>query len=344
MLNVPSLDLLRCPSCRGGQLLVAENGLVCGTCERSAQHVEGTLDLRLDPDQDSALDVDSYDEAHDVDADQARGLFDVYNIGFQLARVGQAGGRVLEIDSGTGNLTLAMARYSQYSEIHCSDISLRFMRAMETKLDKSDRTKLFKYLFDANSFPFQGAQFDAVVGNSILHHLIDFENTLAECQRVLKPGGVAVFGEPMIETNALVYLAAAQVLAVDAMLDEPRLDSRTRHIMKTVSEIGGQKMRNLLERDAKTEALEDKFIFPKEHMRETARQLGFADYFVVEYAPVNDIAGIIVREFRRIIGPTKADLDAVLSYQSLFSAFNQSYLPTMGPFVGQTFALNVFIR
>lgn len=239
---------------------------------------------------------------------------------------------------------MALTRYSACSEIHCSDISLRFMRAMETKLDEADRLKLRKYLFDANSFPFQDGQFEAVIGNSILHHLIDFENTLAECQRVLKPGGVAVFGEPMIETNALVYLAAAQVLAVDDMLAEHRLNKKTRFILNTVAGIGGVKMRNLTERGETAAAYEDKFIFPAGHMRETARSLGYSDFRLVEYTPVTDIAEIITREFARILGPTKTDLNAVLSYQPLFETFNDCYLQSMGRFLGQTFAVNVFIR
>lgn len=336
--------LLRCPSCRGGQLLPQADGLACNACARTVEVVEGTLDLRLHPGQDSALDADSYDDAHAVSEDKSEGLFNVYNLGFKLGNREFKDSRILEIGSGTGNLTLALARHSEFSEIHCSDISIRFMREMEKKLAPADQPKLRKYLFDANSFPFEAGQFDAVVGNSILHHLIDFENTLEECRRVLKPGGVAVFGEPMIETKAFVYLAAQQILVVDDMIDEPRLDQTTRKILETVSGIGALKMRNLMNRDEQTAAYEDKFVFPAGHMRETANHLGFSDYQVVEYAPVANLTDIIKRELKRILAPTNANLEAVLSYESLFETFNQSYLPSMGKFIGQTFSLNVFVR
>lgn len=75
MLTKP--DLLRCPSCRIGTLVATEGGLSCSNCGRAALRNEGTLDLRLDPDQDSALDVESYDSDHDVSADRSEGLFNV---------------------------------------------------------------------------------------------------------------------------------------------------------------------------------------------------------------------------------------------------------------------------
>lgn len=43
--------------------------------------------------------------------------------------------------------------------------------------------------------PFEDVSFDAVLGNSILHHLPP-EKALGECYRVLKPGGFIWFSEP----------------------------------------------------------------------------------------------------------------------------------------------------
>lgn len=42
----------------------------------------------------------------------------------------------------------------------------------------------------AEAIPFPDASFDVVVSNSILEHVMDWELSLAECVRVLKPGGV----------------------------------------------------------------------------------------------------------------------------------------------------------
>ncbi len=49
---------------------------------------------------------------------------------------------------------------------------------------------------DAHFLPFDPASFDLVVGRGILHHL-DLKIAYAEIARVLKPGGLALFVEPL---------------------------------------------------------------------------------------------------------------------------------------------------
>lgn len=336
------LERLRC--CEDGRIVGGSAELRCTSCGRTYAVIGDILDLRPDPSMDTALDLDTYDDHHAVSEENARTIYKVYGLGLDQATRPLADGQILEIGSGTGNLTIGLARFGPFAEIHCSDISLRFMQALDKKLTPSDRAKIRKYLLDANVFPFRDQTFDAVVGSSILHHLINFENTLAEAHRVLRPGGVAVFGEPMMETRALVYLAAEQILAVDDMLPEPRLNKITRNVLKSVAGTGALKMRNLLNRDAETQAKEDKFVFPENHMRETARRLGYSDYKVVQYAPVEDAAEIVRRELRRIVGPTHADLDAVLSFDAVIAPFKSAYQASLGRFMGQTFAMNVFVR
>lgn len=49
---------------------------------------------------------------------------------------------------------------------------------------------------DAHAMPFEDDAFDLIVGDSILHHL-ELEQALREIRRVLRPGGRAVFMEPL---------------------------------------------------------------------------------------------------------------------------------------------------
>ena len=51
-------------------------------------------------------------------------------------------------------------------------------------------------VMDAHAMGLAGDSFDTVVGRAILHHL-DFERAVSEIRRVLKPGGVALFTEPL---------------------------------------------------------------------------------------------------------------------------------------------------
>ncbi len=49
---------------------------------------------------------------------------------------------------------------------------------------------------DAHNLPFENDKFDLVIGRAILHHL-DLKVALQEVYRVLKPGGAAIFIEPL---------------------------------------------------------------------------------------------------------------------------------------------------
>lgn len=62
-------------------------------------------------------------------------------------------------------------------------------------------------LLDAHNLPFRAGSFDAVFGGHILHHL-DYDRALSEIRRVLRPGGVLVFVEPM-DCNPVGWLVRA---------------------------------------------------------------------------------------------------------------------------------------
>lgn len=73
-------------------------------------------------------------------------------------------------------------------------------------------------VMDAHTLDFPDDHFDVVIGNGILHHL-DFEVALREIHRVLKPGGRAIFQEP-IAGNPLLRLF--RLLTPKARTDDER--------------------------------------------------------------------------------------------------------------------------
>jgi SAM-dependent methyltransferase len=60
---------------------------------------------------------------------------------------------------------------------------------------------------DAQQLSFHDCSFDLVTSNQVFEHVPNIERCLAECKRVLKPGGRLFFTVPLYETNATEHVA-----------------------------------------------------------------------------------------------------------------------------------------
>lgn len=113
-----------------------------------------------------------------------------------------AGRRVLDFGCGRGERSLRMLEHGAH--VDGIDISPVYVaeakRAAAAAGFPSER-----YAFvagDAHTTPYPDATFDLVIGDGILHHL-DLDVALGEVHRVLKPGGRALFREPLLDNPLL---------------------------------------------------------------------------------------------------------------------------------------------
>ena len=103
----------------------------------------------------------------------------------------RTGLRVLEIGCGTGEYTKGLLERCR--PLFCTDISFNMIKKAR---EKSERlSSLYSFVCDIEQLPLKDSIFDAVVGNSILHH-IDTNVALRQIFRVLKDGGRFAFSEP----------------------------------------------------------------------------------------------------------------------------------------------------
>jgi ubiquinone/menaquinone biosynthesis C-methylase UbiE len=90
--------------------------------------------------------------------------------------------------------------------------------------------------------PYSDNHFDFIAGIDILHH-VDIAKSLQECKRVLKPGGIAIFREPLevplldlIRNTWIVKLFAPKKKSFELHIteDERKLNSSDLKMIQTI--------------------------------------------------------------------------------------------------------------
>jgi 2-polyprenyl-3-methyl-5-hydroxy-6-metoxy-1,4-benzoquinol methylase len=105
------------------------------------------------------------------------------------------GKRLLDFGCGPGNYSVQFARMG--FTVHGFDISpnnVRVSQELAAKHGVSERTSFVEGAAEDLEYP--DNFFDVIVGIDILHH-VDIAPSMHECLRVLRPGGVAIFKEPV---------------------------------------------------------------------------------------------------------------------------------------------------
>ncbi|MFM8238288.1 MAG: class I SAM-dependent methyltransferase [Actinomycetota bacterium] len=182
--------------------------------------------------------------------------------------------RTLEIGAGTGVLTRAFLANRQVEELVATDVSLPFLRTLADRLAAPEERLSF-VVSDANRPHFREGSFDVVIGRSVLHHLLDYPDTLRQCFTVLQPGGAAVFYEPVLEGKTITTLFMSLMLRADEIAGgSERLTDAERSLIER--QIRHQMKSTFLPQDRETLArMEDKYIFKIEEMRALGREIGY---------------------------------------------------------------------
>jgi demethylmenaquinone methyltransferase/2-methoxy-6-polyprenyl-1,4-benzoquinol methylase len=102
----------------------------------------------------------------------------------RLAEV-PAGGRLLDLGAGTGDLTREALRQAP----DCRPVAADFTLAMMQAGKRMPGPAICWSAADALNLPFPDGTFDAVISGFLLRNVVDLPRALREQHRVLKPGG-----------------------------------------------------------------------------------------------------------------------------------------------------------
>ena len=109
---------------------------------------------------------------------------------FELSR----GGLVLEYGCGPGSMAFDLAR--QGAIVTGIDISNVAIELAKSKAQAESIQNLNFLEMNAEELTFEESHFDLICGSAILHHL-DLDKAYSELAKTLRPGGCAIFIEPL---------------------------------------------------------------------------------------------------------------------------------------------------
>jgi ubiquinone/menaquinone biosynthesis C-methylase UbiE len=119
----------------------------------------------------------------------------------------------LDVACGAGWVTAGIMQNKKILNCRCHafDISLDGLEIL-ARFEKNIKSSNYLEMSvqNAESMKFGDSTFDVIIGSSILHHIDDYETFLSNCRRILKPNGVAIFGEPF----AIGYSLGAAALLI----------------------------------------------------------------------------------------------------------------------------------
>ena len=115
-----------------------------------------------------------------------------YLIADELSKLGDfQTGFAIDLGSGLGDLTIAVAKRYPQLKVKGIDISQKAISEATNMAEKENLTNVDFQLADVHNLPFNDNSVDLVVSHGAIHHLRDAARVFSEIYRVLKPGALA---------------------------------------------------------------------------------------------------------------------------------------------------------
>jgi len=136
--------------------------------------------------------MDSADEAQDYN-DMDHSAVNVLFADDFLAS-GFSGNDILDLGTGTALIPIEICRRNAGLRIMAADMAVSMLELARYNLERAGMTACIQLAHvDAKKLPYSARMFDAVISNSIVHHIPEPELMIREAIRVTKPGGALFF-------------------------------------------------------------------------------------------------------------------------------------------------------
>jgi ubiquinone/menaquinone biosynthesis C-methylase UbiE len=189
--------------------------------------------------------MDSAEEASDYDAmdhGQVNRVFVADFIAFWPPH-----GRVLDVGTGTAQIPIELCRQALGIAVVAIDAARHMLKVAQANVERAGlAARLQVQVCDAKKMPFPDASFQAVMSNSIVHHIPEPFDVMKEIARVAAPGA-AIFVRDLLR---------------------PDDDATVKHLVKTYAGDANAHQQKMFEESLRAALRLDE-------VREMVRQLGF---------------------------------------------------------------------
>ena len=134
--------------------------------------------------------MDRPEEAREYDAMDFAEVNSRFVADFLAAHGPGRGGEILDVGTGTARVPIALCRADRMVRVLGVDLAgpmIELARRNVLKAELADRIRFARG--DAKNLPFPDGRFEAVICNTIVHHIPDPGPALAEMARLVAPGG-----------------------------------------------------------------------------------------------------------------------------------------------------------
>jgi ubiquinone/menaquinone biosynthesis C-methylase UbiE len=100
-------------------------------------------------------------------------------------------GQVLDVGTGTGLIPIELCRRARDVEVHAIDLAGSMLALARRNVERAGlRGRVHLAVGDAKAIRWNAPALDAVISNSLVHHIPEPEGALSEMWRLVRPGGL----------------------------------------------------------------------------------------------------------------------------------------------------------
>lgn len=310
--------------------ITSSDTFTCSICGRSLKLFDAVLADSLVSEVKNSLEEIDYDALHGVSVEASIHLgkrwFELINS--KLPERNDLD--ILELGAGTGFLTLGLALNGSFRSMIVSDLSKKFLRMTQKTITEQAQlfhkenilSKLCFLSCSIDELPIRSNSLDVVVANSVLHHIYDYERALIKIRRILRPGGIAIFSEPIIEGKAFVGFMAELLRDLDERAEQHVFTETERFALADLATLctsGFWKKTAQIKKDT----ADDKHMFCIKDFRQLAFDIGWPEVDAVPYDPIEDGLLGILEDSLRIMN---IRIEPLQAFSYIFKAFQKQII------------------